>query len=120
MSDELLERELDEVPFGRNRLLKVLGAGVFGLATRMVLRSEPALAVTPPYPCYGYNKCHNCYYEYCTEYCHYSSFEGCQSGTQCWQTCASNHYLYRCCDYEEKLPGGSTHPCICSGKYGLC
>jgi hypothetical protein len=119
---DLAEHELEHVTFGRSRMLRRMGTGLFGVVTGVLLKAAPAEATHTgvPYPCYGYDKCHHCYYEHCTQYCTGVSYAGCHTGVQCWTTCAPNHYRYRCCDWRERFPGGTSHYCICSGRLGLC
>lgn len=113
--------DLDNVRFGRNRALRLLGAGLFGLATQWALRAEPASArhQGPPPPCFGFQRCHHCFYESCSQYCSWYPHSHCPSGVQCWHGCYS-HTLYRCCDWHERFPGGTTHHCLCRGSIGLC
>jgi len=112
---------LSEVPFGRSRFLKVLGSGLAGFAVQMAYRAEPAQAahVGPPPPCYGYRKCHACHNGNCTRDCTYVGYMGCPSGRACWTGCYGGR-RYKCCDYKERFPGGSTHNCLCRGDIGAC
>lgn len=105
----------------RNRFLQVMGAGLFGFATQMVLRTAPAEAthVGTPYGCYGYPRCHCCSGVNCCGDCHYHSGGlGCESQGQCWNNCAGGN-MYRCCDWHEIV--GSRHSaCICASDIGNC
>jgi hypothetical protein len=109
-ADELL----DDVPFGRNKFLKYLAGGLFGAATAFALRDAPAEAhhAPPPYPCYGFPRCHYCNGRICTQYCRDAGYLGCHSGGQCWSTCTA-FGLYRCCDWIENFPNFPDHPCVC-------
>lgn len=114
---------LDEVPFGRNRFLRCLAGAVFGTATALVLRNEPAEAhhFGVPWPCEGFERCHHCDGRICTAYCSWYDHSHCRSGGQCWNTCvypAGN--LYRCCDWHQKLPETSLYHCICVQSWGRC
>jgi hypothetical protein len=108
---------LAEVPFGRNRFLAWLGAGVFGTATGLILRSEPADAhhtTGTPYPCRVYRRCHRCSGSRCTYKCYRSRNSECPTGGQCWFT-RTRRGLYRCCDWRTTV-GGRRRWCVCSGK----
>ena len=107
-----------ETRFGRNRILKLLGGGLFGLATGMLLRSSPAHAyhLQTPYPCHDGPRCHCCNGRYCCSDCHGHTFWlGCPSGEQCWNVYTGG-YKYRCCDWHE-LYGGYHYLCICVGRF---
>lgn len=109
---------LEDVPFGRNRFLKWLGAGLFGIATGMILKQEPAAAqhIGPHYPCFGLQSCHYCSGYACTQYCWSVGYLGCPTGAQCWLSCnTGNNWVYRCCDYKEQFPGYAEHECVCGG-----
>jgi hypothetical protein len=115
---DLSDEDLAGVRLGRNRMLAALGGALFGFATSMVARSAPALAHhgAPPWPCYGFPACHYCDGRICTQYCSWYNHSHCPSGDQCWNTCASNNILYRCCDWHERFPAQTVgHHCICRG-----
>jgi hypothetical protein len=121
-----LDLAVEDVPFGRNRALKILGGAFFGLVTGRLMRGAPALATHqgPPSPCFGFRRCHHCFGSSCTQYCHWHSTpgytKGCPSRGQCWYGC-SGSLLYQCCDWHEVFPGQSQHNCLCrSGSLGFC
>jgi hypothetical protein len=127
MSSDIMEldaTQLEDVRFGRNRVLKALGTAFFGLVAHRLVTAAPAEAQhnTPPGPCFGFPRCHYCYGDTCTQYCHWHSVphSHCPSGGQCWYGCA-NGLLYRCCDWHEQFPGHEHHHCLCrSGSLGFC
>lgn len=111
-----------QVPFGRNRLLKLFGAGLFGFAAQMVVRRNPAWAghQPPMGPCYTYPRCHCCSGSTCTcSTCGYYHYEGCPTGGQCWSACYSN-CVWNCCDWMY-TSGSTWKHCLCgtcvSGTY---
>ena len=111
---------LRQVRFGRNKMLRLLGAGLAGVATSVAARS-PAYAwhgATPTY-CYGYGVCHccsgsNCCASNCVGHSH---SHGCHSGGQCWSVSkyvgGGCYNIYRCCDWHE-----GSHYCICRAYTG--
>lgn len=107
----------DEVPFGRSRLLKFIGAGLFGYATQAILRNDPAWAThTIPGPCVGldasWERCPSCSGSQCTaSTCGYYHWEQCPTGGQCWTSCYSN-CTWRCCDWMY-TSGSTWKHCIC-------
>jgi hypothetical protein len=112
---------LDDVPFGRNRLLALAGGVIFGLATRMV--ADPAYAAHDQagiWPCFGYGICHCCSGTWCCGfYCDPTYNHGhCPSGGQCWYTCGC-FQTYQCCDWHVLGTGEQTH-CICKAVVSQC
>lgn len=109
----------EEVLFGRSRVLKFIGAGLFGYATQSILRNDAAWANhTLPGPCFGppdWERCPCCSGSTCTcSTCGYYHYEGCPSGGQCWQACYSN-CIWNCCDWMY-TSGSTWKHCIC----GIC
>jgi hypothetical protein len=112
----------------RNRFLKAVGGGVFGAATSMVIRQEPAFAqhLPTPSPCVGYPECHYCEANgsYCTSYCWWPHSipvqNHCHTELQYWETCTTNGNWYRCRDWHEQFPGYSEHHCLCRHSLGRC
>jgi hypothetical protein len=101
-----------QVRFGRSRVLRALGAGLFAFAAESVLRSNPAWAThqPPPGPCFGGNRCDCCQgSSCCLSSCRHTHTHGCPSGGHCWWV----RYAgcdWRCCDWE----WSSTHRhCLC-------
>lgn len=111
-TDELVP---GNVPFGRSRALKVIGAALFGFALRI---SAPQLAEAAhfpvPYPCSSYGQCHCCSGSTCCEAgCTWDGISHCTSGGQCWYTCIpTTGDVYQCCDWHTQEPAGAH--CICS------
>lgn len=122
---DLNDQALSQVRFGRSRFLRALGVTIFGLAVQMTMpRNVYAHHQDPSWPCYGYHNCSCCSgTTCCTGYgCGYWEWLGCPTLGQCWYTCAAEGYLYRCCDWRQKLPNGNwdPNPCICSSFVGSC
>lgn len=108
---------LDDIPFGRNRLLATIGAAAVGLAGRSIT-PEVASAYHGPEPpgCYGYGECHCCSgCTCCSEGCENWGDVGCHTNLQCWFTCIGTT-LYKCCDW--KSPAGPQIFCICRCNQG--
>lgn len=115
---DLEERYLSRVPFGRNKLLRVLGIGLFSLAIQAVLPPQVARANhSSAYPCYGYGMCHCCNGDWCCD-------SGCTSLTNtcwnpgdghCWFMCVSG-ILWHCCDFNSPSYGR----CICRKAVWAC
>lgn len=106
----------------RSRALKVIGGAVFGVASGLLFRSEPAFAQHegPLTPCYGYPRCHYCDGGYCWKYCWWPHQGGhCPSGIQYWEQCY-NGTRWRCRDWHEQFPGYLEHHCVCRGSLGGC
>jgi hypothetical protein len=109
------------VPFGRRRFLATLGAGMFGIASRLVLPSGASAAPTPLY-CGGALGCDTCdAYGVCTG-CPAGSFN-CRNvkGQQCWTACGPAGSggcvpCYSCCDW---LKTDYKTVCICRRYIGL-
>lgn len=131
---DLDDRYLDQVPFGRNRFLRIAGIALFGLAAQMVASKTVYATHQGPSPCYGFNLCDCCSGASCclpgccrvrTDQYH----QHCSSQTQCWYVCSSGT-MYQCCDYHYNC--GSTpcsqcgyddgwpYHCICKGNVGTC
>jgi hypothetical protein len=104
----------EDVLFGRSRLLRWLGAGLFTYTAQAITRARPAWGthLPPPGPCYGPNRCDSCSGSQCTlSTCGYYHWEGCPSGGQCWSACYSN-CVWHCCDWM--FTSGSTWKhCTC-------
>lgn len=103
----------------RSKFLAAAGAGLFGIATRLVL-PESARANHDPAPqgCFGFGVCHCCSGSTCcVSGCNYPGghSDGCPNGGQCWNTCVGN-LMYQCCDWHY---GTSSH-CICRGFVSAC
>src|SRR4051794_24119998 len=116
---------LDEVPFGRNRFLRLAGSALFGAVAAATLRTAPAEAnhLPTPYPCVGFPACDYCNGRICYQYCRAPYRQTCwangqPNSDQCWNTCGSNHKLYRCCDWVDTR--GDDEGCICSELWGNC
>jgi hypothetical protein len=104
----------EDVLFGRSRLLKLLGAGLFTFAVESVKKTNPAWAthVGPPGPCYGFQQCDGCSGSQCTlSTCGYYHYEGCPTGGQCWSACYSN-CTWHCCDWMFTV-GSTWNHCLC-------
>jgi hypothetical protein len=109
--DDPLDRSL----LTRNPMLKVLGAGFFGLVAHLAVGVTPA-AADAPYPCVGYDECSCCNGRYCCmSGCLGHTNLGCEENQQCWNTCGGG-WIYRCCDWHS----ASHVACICSGAIRLC
>jgi hypothetical protein len=113
---------LDAVPFGRSRLLALVGGAVFGLATRIVA-PDPAYAAhdySAIWPCAGYGICHCCSGTWCCGfYCDPGYEHGhCSSGGQCWYTCGC-FQMYQCCDWHVFGTNQQQH-CICKAIVSDC
>ena len=109
---------LADVPFGRNRVLAMLGGALIGLSVRMISPTAARGDHGPvPQWCYGYGVCHCCSgHTCCASGCSYSEWLGCPTGGQCWFVCDPNiNRLYRCCDWQQ-ADGGY---CICMGLTGI-
>lgn len=111
---------LENVRFGRNRLLAGAGATLTAVAARMWFPDVSMAA--PPNGCQGWNRCSSCSGATCTS-------SGCKKQTcccppggvadQCWQTCAyegSTLYRFKCCDWRTSAGVN----CICRGFVGPC
>jgi hypothetical protein len=110
-SGDDLASEESEVRFGRSRVLKTLGAALFGYTAQSILKQQPAWGghTGPPGPCYGYGVCHCCSgSSCCVSGCTYIHHEGCPTGAQCWAACYNGCH-WHCCDY---MLSGGTH-CLC-------
>lgn len=118
---DLDEELLSKVRFGRNRLLRILGVGLFGLATGMVAsREAQADHVRPRPPCRRARMCHKCNGARCyAASC--SPIGGCEGNPnkQCWQgtTYAGGgcYNVWRCCDFYTSY---FNRVCICRGYLG--
>ena len=112
------EQQLAQIPFGRNRFLRMMGAALFGLATTMVMpRNALAHGTSVPYPCYGFNRCSCCSNGNCCGGCTDLTDTCTEGDGHCWlvvidSPCA----IYQCCDFED-VDG---HNCICSVKTCNC
>jgi len=125
----MVEQRLAGDPLSRSRVLRWLGAGVFGMAVGGLLpkgaRADVATitascAMSSKSPCYGYSLCGGlctacCRSDiaYCDPHCN-GGYLGCPNGSVCWYSCV-NTYMHRCCDCR-----GSSGPCICHFITGRC
>lgn len=103
-------------PITRNRFLAISGATLTSLATGAWFAQE-AQACSVPNGCHGYCQCSCCSGSSCCGGCT-AVTTACESGGQCWYTCAywgSTLYKFRCCDWRKN---GSN--CICRGTIGPC
>jgi hypothetical protein len=104
----------DQVPFGRNRLLKGFGLFLFG----SVLSASKAAASCSGgggSPCYGLSTCSSCSGATCTvPGCTSNSHLGCTGTKSCWTTCVSKQ-LWICCDYTN-----SSGNCLCGAVIDPC
>lgn len=110
---DLDDEHLSRVRFGRSRFLRILGVGLFGLATGMVAAPELAEAAPTPYPCSGAPGCNNCRGARCAN-CSRAYTCG---GSQCWTTAVPNgscKEIYRCCDWYNRRG----RVCVCRGYVG--
>lgn len=113
---QLTRKQFDDVPFGRNRMLALLGTGLVGFSLRLA-RAEPAEANHgAPYPCYGFHECSSCVGSYCPD-CYWYDHSHCPSGGQCWYACYCTAYFH-CCDWHTYDPYWPH--CICRGHVGSC
>ena len=111
------EQVLDRVPFGRRRFLARTGAVLTGVAARLWFPNAAFAAV--PNGCHGYNECTCCSGSTCCRGDCRGGYYGCESGTQCWYSCAyigSTLYRIRCCDWGY----GTSGRCICRAITGPC
>lgn len=121
---DLDDDHLSKVRFGRNRFLRALGVGLFGLATGMVVsREAQAQHRYAVAPCRYAQMCHKCSGARCTAAS--CSPRGGRRGNpnlQCWRGSTWAGYgscrdIWRCCDWKTTYFAG--HPtCICRGYVG--
>lgn len=101
---------------GRNRLLGVLGAALFGLVVRA---ATPQAAAASPYGCEGASECPCCSGSQSCESGHTPNTDGaCPGGGQCWvsyTTVLCN--AVTCCDWNSP---SYTTPCICAEYTPTC
>ena len=111
---------LDQVRFGRNQFLAVLGGTLVGFAVRAFV-PESARANHNPVlsPCNG-RACHYCCGDYfdprpCSGYIR---IYGChkQPDEQCWRSCV-NGVKYKCCDFR---CNSCDHQCTCRYSCASC
>ena len=104
---------------GRNRFLKLAGAGLFGAAvTTFLPNPEEALGgCGSSAPCFGYELCCAgcCLPNRCDDHCN-AGWLGCPTGEQCWYTCSAGGKLIKCCDCR----CNGCQPCICRYNVGTC
>jgi hypothetical protein len=125
--EELVDQRVSTNPLARSRMLRWLGAGVFGVAVTAALprgaRADVAVISstcgTTLSPCYGYPLCpYGCIgccrndINFCDPHCN-GGYLGCPSGNVCWYSCVS-HRLHKCCDCR------SSRACICHFILGSC
>jgi hypothetical protein len=101
------ERELAQVPLGRNRFLRTLGIALFGLAAHM-MTPKTVYAAAPP-GCNGPSTCSSCPGQ-CptTAYCKPYTYN-------CWYVCY-NFQTWQCCDYKTGCSAncsGCSDFCVC-------
>lgn len=120
---------LASVPLARSRVLALAGGVVFGLATRMALRSTPAHAWhgSPPHGCGPSNRCHNCSGTESTDPNATRRYGHCKKDTPnryCWSICldtgGGDRIHYYCCDHWMYDSRGRRQRCICRGRVGTC
>lgn len=109
-----------DIPFGRSRLLRGLGAALFSyvIASSDNARGDCSGCLTSP--CGGASQCPSC--NTSTGAC-----PGCVAQTgicpgagangHCWCTC-SGGTAYVCCDYEYQMTNGLWEPCTCNETVG--
>ncbi len=125
---EPTEAETQSSRFGRRKILKTLGATLFGGVAGALVHASPAYAAacsnaSPGAGCYGFKKC-NCCSAYsccapsCTPLYGACSDVGYGSGPNYWYTCQGG-YMYACADFYQSCNGGS-NPCICRFYIGTC
>jgi len=106
---------LEQVPFGRNRLLAGVGAGLFAAATALVAPGRGS--ATTPYPCFGFDACVCCSGSTCCDGSCSPLSTSCPSADHhCWITCGCG-FNYQCCDWYY---ANGPNNCICSGRLGAC
>lgn len=121
--ERLDEEHLDRVPFGRNRVLSILGTTLVALAVRMALPSSVGAFHRPsPWPCGGFHECECCYGSDCCGLC--AASYTCNNGTsQCWYVYTSPDPVtgcsdvFRCCDWRQNT-GAEVSACICREYLG--
>lgn len=118
---DLDDGHLSKVRFGRNRFLRMLGVGLFGLSTGMIFsREAQADHVWARPPCHSAVMCHKCKGAKCTA-ASCSPVGGCEGNpnSQCWRgsTRARNgcYKIWKCCDFYDRRFGGI---CICRRYVG--
>jgi hypothetical protein len=103
----LSEHILSQVPLGRSRFFRLLGASLFAAAIEVAV-PRPVSAACPPYPCFGCCSCSCCTgASCCASGC--AGHVGSCYGGQCWYVCGSGATWY-CCDYDDPAVG----LCCCS------
>ncbi len=108
---------INSAPLSRNRLLARAGTVLAAVATTWWFPGV-ADAVVAPGGCHGYNQCSACSGSKCTRSDCRGGYFGCESGSQCWTTCAyvgSTLVKITCCDWG--YTGGD---CICRSIDGSC
>lgn len=104
--------------FTRNRFLAVAGTTLTAIAANLFFPQE-AQACYIPNGCHGYCQCSCCSGSTCCRSDCKSGYYGCESGGQCWYTCAYDGcclYRFRCCDWAYAGSGR----CICRANVGAC
>lgn len=103
----------------RNRFLAVTGSTLAAMAVSIWFPREAAEASCYiPNGCHGYCQCSCCSGSHCCRSDCRGGYYGCESGTQCWYTCAysgSTLLKFKCCDW-----GTNNGNCICQGYVGPC
>ncbi len=121
-SVDLDDHHLSKVRLGRNRFLRALGVGLFGLATGMIVSREEAQAdhQAAVAPCHSARMCHKCSGARCTA-ASCSPVGGCEGNPnrQCWQGTTSAgggcRSVWKCCDFYTSY---FNRICICRGYLG--
>ena len=112
------EAIVNDVPFGRRRIVALLGGGLAALSMKLFV-PEAADANHQPTgaPCSGFGACHCCNVTNCCQAgCYWNNTHShCPSGTQCWTGCLPGG-LYRCCDWH--VGNDFTH-CICRAQVAI-
>jgi hypothetical protein len=111
----------------RSRAVAVMGAALFGLATRL---ARPNLAAASHDPCISAGKPHcNCCgssASCCATFCYPADPGVCSGPTHCWMESkwipGDCYEFWRCCDYRQSNDDQSpSWPCYCASyEYTLC
>jgi len=113
------EQTTRSATFTRTRFLARAGTVFTALAASWWFPQAANAAV--PNGCHGYDVCSSCSGYRCTRSDCVGGYYGCESGTQCWDTCVysgSTLIRIRCCDYA--YGANRSGRCICSGYLGSC
>lgn len=108
------EKVTSSVRLGRNRFLA--GVGTLFTAAAATWWFPEAANATVPNGCHGYDECSSCSGSTCTRSDCEGGYYGCESGGQCWNSCAylgSTLVQIQCCDW-----GYNGGDCICRATIG--